>query len=142
MLPPLNISDVLPLSKGISPLSCHEAYRTPYGQWPRWYSRDSPSGRHVSVHNCTRAGNSAGANLHRRDQQAIAADERPLPDLRPVFRNAIEVARHRPRADVRARADDGIPDVTEMANVGPRADAALLDLRVRTHECAVFQDAS
>src|SRR3990170_8946259 len=77
-----------------------------------------------------RAGADVGvvADGERRDQARVRPDERPGADLRLVLRGAVVVARDRPRPDVRALADGGVPEIADVVGLDPAPDGRRLDL--------------
>src|SRR6185312_14433777 len=72
------------------------------------------------------------ADLHRRDQRRIGADERAGANLGAMLVEAVIVAGDGTGADVSASANAGVADISEMVNLGAFADLGLLDL----HEVA------
>src|SRR6185436_15276670 len=70
------------------------------------------------------------ADLHGGDQHRVDAQEGVAPDARPVLGAAVPVRRDRAGPDVGALADLGIADVAHVVLLDPRAEAAVLELRV------------
>src|SRR6185437_14627814 len=68
------------------------------------------------------------ADGDRRDQRRIRADESALADLGPVLGEAVVIAGDRSRADIRARADMRVAEISEMIGLGAIVDAGRLYL--------------
>ncbi len=68
------------------------------------------------------------ADLDRRHQRGVGADKGACPDLGPMLVEAVIVAGDGAGADVSARADARVADISEMVNLGALADLGLLDL--------------
>ena len=85
-------------------------------------------GRDVLGDDAARSDIGALADLDRRDERGVGADEGVGADLGAMLGEAVIVAGDGAGADVSARADAGIADIGEMVNLGALADLGLLDL--------------
>ena len=88
----------------------------------------SASARHVLGDDAARADDSAVADLHRRDQRGVRADERARADIGVVLVEAVVIAGDGARADIRARADARIADIGEVVGLGALFDRGVLHL--------------
>src|ERR1700730_6545078 len=68
------------------------------------------------------------ADLDRRHQGAVRADERMRADLRAVFGKAIIIASNRARANIRFGADACVSDIAQMVDLRSGADVGGLHL--------------
>src|SRR3990172_4361271 len=82
----------------------------------RRHSGHGRAGWHVAGHDRARACRGAAADLYRRHQHGIAADEGVVLDHGLVLLVAVVVASHRPGPDVHPGTDAGVADVAEVAH--------------------------
>ena len=85
-------------------------------------------GRDVLGDDAARADIGALADLDRRHQRGVGADKGAGADLGAMLVEAVIVAGDGAGADISARADAGIADISEVVNLGALADLRLLDL--------------
>src|SRR5262245_17642465 len=84
--------------------------------------------RHIAGDDRARAHIGALADLHRRDQRRVRADERVLADLGAVLADAVVVAGDGAGADIGAGADGGVADIAQVIGLGAGLDHRFLDL--------------
>ena len=85
-------------------------------------------GRDVLGDDAARSDIGALADLDRRHQRRVRADKGAGADLGAMLVEAVIVAGDGAGADISARADAGVADISEMVNLGALADLGLLDL--------------
>ena len=78
----------------------------------------SASGVDILGDDRARAGDRAVADLHRRDQRGVRADERARADIGEMLVEAVIIAGDGARADIGARADARIAEIGQMVGLG------------------------
>ncbi len=74
------------------------------------------------------AGERPLANVDRRHQQAAAADEGPVADVRLMFVLPVEIAGDGARADIDPFADGGVTQVADVMHLAACAHAGVFQL--------------
>src|ERR1700685_947144 len=85
-------------------------------------------GRHILGDHRARAHIGAVADLARRPQRRVRADERVLADLGAVLGAAVVIAGDGAGTDIGAGADEGVADIAQVIDLGAGLYHGLLDL--------------
>ena len=88
--------------------------------------------RDILGHDCPCARSGPRTHDDRSDEHRVGTDKRILSDHRLVLGLAIEIARNRAGADIRALANIGVAEVAEMSDLDALADSRFLEFGMCT----------